>query len=139
VTTEEATGVLPEALRTLLSKARADLKAGRVATVEVGPSELRAIYALSTAVHNARMSRDKLRRQFQEQGAALDKARKDARDQDLLNNRAVVSLLIDVEHILSGEIQDEQALRTVHARVRAFVRRSALKDRRRSAQRRQRT
>jgi len=133
---EEATGILPEALRVMLAKARADLKAGRVATIEVGPSELRGIYALSTAVHDARMSRDKLRKQFQEQGKALEKARKDARDQDLLNNRAVVSLLIDVERILSGEVQDDEVLRAVHARVYAFVRRSALKDRRRSAQRR---
>lgn len=127
---------IPSALRTLLSKARADLKAGRTAVVEVGQSELRAIYALSTAVDEARKARDKLRKQYQEQGKALEQARKDARDQNLLNNRAVVSLLVEVERVLSGEVQDDEALRTVHARVAGFVRRSALADRRKTAQKR---
>jgi hypothetical protein len=127
---------IPSALRTLLSKARADLKAGRTAVVEVGQSELRGIYALSTAVDEARKARDKLRKQYQEQGKLLEKARKDARDQNLLNNRAVVALLVDVERILSGEIQDDEVLRAVHGRVEGFVRRSALADRRKTAQKR---
>lgn len=127
---------LPAALRDMLSQARADLKAGRKAVVEVGPSELRGIYALSTAVDDARKSRDKLRKQLQEQNKVLEQTRRAARDQDLLNNRAVVSLLIEVERILSGEVQDDEALRVVHARVAAYVRRSALADRRRQAQRR---
>lgn len=127
---------VPSALRTLLSKARADLKAGRPAVVEVGQPELRGIYALSTAVDEARKARDKLRKQYQEQGKLLEQARKDARDQNLLNNRAVVALLVDVERILSGEVQDDEVLRAVHARVEGFVRRSALADRRKTAQKR---
>ena len=127
---------VPSALRTLLSKARADLKAGRPAVVEVGQPELRGIYALSTAVDEARKARDKLRKQYQEQGKLLEQARKDARDQNLLNNRAVVALLIDVERLLSGELQDDEVLRAVHARVDGFVRRSALADRRKTAQKR---
>lgn len=127
---------LPEALRALLAKARASLKAGKKAVVEVGAAELRGIYALSTAVDNARRSRNKLRKQLQEQNKVLEQARKDARDQNLLNNRAVVSLLVEVERILSGEVQDDEALRAVHARVAGFVRRSALADRRKTAQKR---
>lgn len=127
---------LPEALRALLAKARASLKAGKKAVVEVGAAELRGIYALSTAVDNARRSRNKLRKQLQEQNKVLEQARKDARDQNLLNNRAVVALLVEVERILSGEVQDDEALRAVHARVAGFVRRSALADRRKTAQKR---
>lgn len=127
---------LPEALRILLAKARADLKANKRAVVELGPSEIRGIYALSTAVDDARKARDKLRKQYQEQGRQLEQARRDARDQNLLNNRAVVALLVEVERILSGEVQDDDALRTVHARVAGFVRRSALADRRKTAQKR---
>lgn len=127
---------LPEALRVMLAKARVELKTKKKATVEIGPSEARGIYALSTAVDDARKARDKLRKQYQEQGKLLEKARKDARDQNLLNNRAVVALLVDVERILSGEVQDDEALRAVHARVAGYVRRSALADRRKTAQKR---
>jgi len=127
---------LPEALRVLLARARASLKAGKKAVVEVGQPELRGIYALSTAVDNARKSRNKLRKQLQEQNKVLEQTRKDARDQNLLNNRAVVSLLVEVERILSGEVQDDVALRNVHTRVAAFVRRSASADRRKTAQKR---
>lgn len=127
---------LPEALRVLLARARASLKAGKKAVVEVGHPELRGIYALSTAVDNARRSRNKLRKQLQAQNKVLEQTRKDAHDQNLLNNRAVVSLLVDVERILSGEVQDDAVLRAIHARVAAFVRRSALADRRKTAQKR---
>jgi hypothetical protein len=127
---------LPEALRAMLAKARVELKTKKKATIEIGPSEARGIYALSTAVDDARKARDKLRKQLQEQNKLLEQARKEARDQNLLNNRAVVSLLIEVERILSGEVRDDGALRAVHARVAGFVRRSALGDRRKTAQKR---
>ena len=127
---------LPEALRVMLAKARADLKAGRTAVVEIGKAEIRGIYALSTAVDNARRSRNKLRKQLQEQNKVLEQTRKDARDQNLLNNRAVVALLVEVDRVLTGEIQDDDALRNIHARVAAFVRRSANADRRKTAQKR---
>jgi len=45
---------LPEALRVLLSKARADLKAGRKAVVELGPSEIRGPLSPLPAVDDAR-------------------------------------------------------------------------------------
>ena len=127
---------LPTALREMLVKARAEFKAGDKATVTIGPAEMRGIYALSTAAYNARKSRDKLRAAFRDQNRLLEEARQAARDQNLLNNRAVVSLLIEVERILLGEVQDEMALRAVHGRVAAFVRRSALSDRRKTAQQR---
>ena len=69
---------LPEALRVMLAKARADLKAGRTAVVEIGKAEIRGVYALSTAVDNARRSRNKLRKQLQEQNKVLEQTRKDA-------------------------------------------------------------
>lgn len=136
MTDEDGSMPLPTALRDLLARARPDLKTQKRAIVTIGDAEVRGVYALSTAVNNARRSRDKLRAELRAQGKLLEEARQAARDQNLLNNRAVVSLLIEVERILSGEVQDETALRAVHGRVAAFVRRSALKDRRKTAQQR---
>jgi hypothetical protein len=136
MTDEDGSMPLPTALRDLLARARPDLKTQKRAIVTIGDAEVRGVYALSTAVNNARRSRDKLRAELRAQGKLLEEARQAARDQNLLNNRAVVSLLIEVERILSGEVQDEAALRAVHGRVAAFVRRSAQGDRRKTAQQR---
>ena len=125
---------MPLAVRALISKVRIRLReksstgsAGDVTTVSVllGWPEVRGIYAMSTAVAAARASRDeaKAAAKAAESAAARTEAR--AKDQlahvDLLNNRAIVALFIDIERILSGENVGELGVRSTLQRVRTVV------------------
>lgn len=121
---------LPDSLKALLAKARSKLKAGEAARVELTMAEVRAVYSMSTKLHAAQEARDQLKRDNSALRKELAKAQKDARDQDLLNNRAVVALLIEVDRIITGETDSERAVRDIHERLQRYIRRAAQRDRR---------
>lgn len=127
---------LPAALRDLLAKARAKLKAGEAAKVTLTMSEVRAIYALSTQLHAARESRDKLRKELQSERKAVVKLSREARDRDLVQNRAVVALLIDVERLLRGEETSPDAQASAFDRLQRYIKRARNTDAKRAARRR---
>jgi hypothetical protein len=120
---------LPDALKILLAKARAKLKAGEAARVELTMTEVRAVYAMSTKLHAAQEARDKLKHDNAALRKALAQAQKDARDQDLLNNRAVVALLIEVDGVLKGTTDSDRAVHAIHERLQRFIQRASVKPR----------
>lgn len=132
---------LPSALRTLLIVAREGLKklgddgsqgsAKAVVHVPMGWPEIRAVYALHTQLGTARASREEWKRRCARSNSDLERSRADIRDHDLLNNRAVVSLLVDVERILSGAEDSETAVHETRKRVKKLLTRARKTDRRR--------
>lgn len=129
---------MPKALRELLARARADLKTKQTAKVTLTMTEVRAIYALSTQLHAAREARDAQKRAVQAVRKDLVAAQKASRDQDLLNNRAVVALLIEVQRILKGAETSEAAVLAVGARLERYIRRSRDAARKSAARQKQR-
>lgn len=140
------TELLPEPLRKVVVKIRAALKkAGDDGTqgsarasvkVDLGWAELRAIYRLNAALGAARESRHAWERKAsnttQKLNQTVEQTRADFAQLDLLNNRAIVALLVDVERVIQGdedvtELQVHETLR----RVRALINRSNAQDHRR--------
>jgi hypothetical protein len=102
-----------------------------VVHVPMGWAEIRAVYSLHTQLGVARTSRDEWKRKCSRIGADLERSRADIQDHDLLNNRAVVSLLVDVERILAGTEDSETAVHETRKRVKKLVARARKTDRRR--------
>lgn len=129
-----ATTDLPTALRALLQLVRKSLKDNSdpeaETVVAIGWAEVRGIYALSSALHTARESRDALKRQLAKSHKDLARNRADVVDHDLLQNRAVVALLVDVERVLSGEEASDRAMFATLERVRSLIKRARVQDRR---------
>lgn len=129
---------MPQALRELLARARADLKTKQAAKVTLTMTEVRAIYALSTQLHAAREARDTHKRAVQKVRKELVEAQKAARDQDLLNNRAVVALLIEVQRVLNGEETSDAAVVAIGERLGRYIKRARDASRKSAARRQQR-
>ncbi len=132
---------LPTALRELLVQVRAGLKkagdtgaaGGRrsMVTVKMGWAEVRAVYALYTALERLRSARDAAKKDVQRARNDLERSRDDIADIDMLNNRAIVSLLVDVLHILNGDEESVENIEQTRARVEEVVDRARKMDRRR--------
>lgn len=129
---------IPESLSKLLSKARAQLKEKQSADVKLTMVEVRAIYSLSHQLYKAREARDTFRKQNQSLRKDLEKLGREARDQDLIRNRSIVALLIEVDRILTGEETSPQAAIDAHARLQTHIQRARESDRKRTARRRER-
>ncbi len=99
----------------MLIEARKGLKTKDRVRVEIGWPEVRAIYALYTAVSAARVARDKNKATSKKLARQLDEAIASTTEVNLMKNRAVVALLVDVERILSG---DETSSRATHAALK---------------------
>lgn len=148
---EPAPDKLPAALRALLIEVRKGLQkkgddgsqggARASVPVKMGWAEVRAIYALHTALGAARTARDAWQKKAAKGARVLEateaQTRADFEQLDLLNNRAIVSLLVDIERILSGnndddghDIPDAQIHATL-GRVKDLIKRANKKDKRR--------
>jgi hypothetical protein len=99
--------------------------------VAVGWAEMRAIYAMHNQLSVARKARNDFKGKVKKVRVLLEQAQGDIHDHDLLNNRAVVSLLVDVERLLSGEEDSQLALHETHKRVKTLIARANKSDRRR--------
>lgn len=136
---------LPSAVRAMLIKARAALKkkgddgsqggARQTVSVSMGWPEIRGIYKMYTSVQSARLARDKAKKTAAKAVRELEEARaafeRDLGNIDLLNDKAVISLLIDVRNILTGESDSPQALYGTKKRIEELIARARKRDRRR--------
>jgi len=140
---------LPPALRALLVKVRAGLKeagddgaqdARRAAVpVKMGWAEVRAVYSMHTALGAAREARDTWTQKANRSARKLEdtvlQTRSDFEQVDLLNNRAVRSLFVDIERILAGdESVTASQIHDTRLRVRALLDRGRKGDHRRRVQ-----
>lgn len=140
-------GKLPPPLTIMLSRARKKLQAvgddGTLGTprktvaVQIGWPEMRAIYNIWTALGAARTARDTWKQKALVSAgryqAMTHKSRTAIAETNLLNNRAIVALLVDVERILAGEDVSESEMHGTRNRVHAVLERARKRDRRKRA------
>lgn len=136
------TDALPDSLRSFLARVRKKMQATygpdalSISTasvaVKVTWTEVRAIYALSQSLQAARSSRDNVKGLLRANKGDLERVRADIVDHDLLQNRSVVSLLVEVQRFLDGEDMTEREMYALRKRVSGVVDRARRQDRRRS-------
>jgi predicted phage gp36 major capsid-like protein len=114
---------IPPVLTDFLRTARKDLKEKGEAPVVMTTPVVRAIYSLSTALNAARDARDRFRTLNTALRKELVSAQRAARDQDLLNNRAVLNLLEDVDRLLTGEETSVAAAHAAHEKLQKYIKR----------------
>jgi hypothetical protein len=131
-------GALPEALRLMLSKVRADLKSKSSATVKLTMAEVRGIYALSSKLHAAQVARDDAKKDLRALRRENEKLQRQLVTEDLLRNGAVVALLISIERIVSGEETSPSAIAAARAHLQKYIERARGADKKRAARRRAR-
>jgi hypothetical protein len=100
--------------------------------VPVSWVEVRAIYALSLSLQNARASRDNVKGVLRSKNTDLERARRDIVDHDLLQNRSVVALLVEVQRFFDGADMTEREMYDLKKRVGALVARARKQDRRKN-------
>lgn len=115
---------LPPVLAALLAKTRKGLKLHSRVSVEVGAEEVRAVYAMSTAMQKAREARDTQKAKTRKAQLQLAEAQASVADFDLLNRKGVLSLLVDIERLLDGSETSQQAAYYALERVKKYLARS---------------
>jgi hypothetical protein len=130
------TAHLPTALRDLLVRSRKLLKQSMApeasVLVQFGWAEVRAIYALHTALKVSRDQCAALRATLRQNENKLDQNRADVSDYELLNNQSILALLTAVDRAMSGVETNTDALFETHRQLKAFIARARKADRMRA-------
>ena len=121
---------IPSALRELLIRVRAAIKETRSmnpdirVSVSVGWPELHAVYSLTRNIKAVRVSRDKLKLALRQTHSVLDSRNADSHAFELLSDRAVLRLLVDIERSMSGKETRPELAFQAHSRLKDLIRRA---------------
>ncbi len=132
---------LPETLRALLiivrdalARAGDDGSAGgrrEMVRVPMGWAEVRAIYNLYSRLVASRDARETLKKKLAAREQDLARFRADITDHNLINDRAVLTLLAKASLIAAGTDLHEEEIRDIRAEIDAILARAKKVDRER--------
>ncbi len=89
--------------------------------IDIGWSEVQAVYRMSAGLTAARRSRDAAKTELRRAQQIIKSKNADVEDFDLLNDRAVLSLLVEVERAMSGKEQRAEIAFRTHNKLKALI------------------